>query len=326
MSLFSQLIDEVADQKNHSLSDVLLKAKVLASKLRGRKFRQWIDAEINGYSKDDALPEYRILGASLIGTFAGYFSSRLTTPMSVSHLEASMYESFSKHKERHGVSYVEDLIKNEGDIGMHMDGYAINYLREHGVQVSDMLLNNVFKKISPHSCQQLLNGVRSRLLDFLLELREQFPNLETDDSATANLNPSDVDAAVENKVYHQCNVYEGVEMRDNYQAGQAGAMGPGAQAQHINFVQILRNAIGENSLGDLAKELEQLRGSMLAESKTADQDSAVAAIAQAEDSAKRGDAKGVLHYLKSGGKWAFDVATKLGTAVASKAIEKSMGI
>jgi hypothetical protein len=40
MSKFSELIDEVADQKSHSLSDVLLKAKVLAHRLKSRKFRQ----------------------------------------------------------------------------------------------------------------------------------------------------------------------------------------------------------------------------------------------------------------------------------------------
>lgn len=47
-SKFSQLIEDVADQKNHSLSDVLLKAKVLAHRLKSRNFRQWVNLEING--------------------------------------------------------------------------------------------------------------------------------------------------------------------------------------------------------------------------------------------------------------------------------------
>ena len=63
MTRFSQLIDEVADQKNHSLSDVLLKAKVLAYRLPSRKFRQWVKSEIDGYDEKTSLPTYRVVGA-----------------------------------------------------------------------------------------------------------------------------------------------------------------------------------------------------------------------------------------------------------------------
>lgn len=101
-------------------------------------------------------------------------------------------------------------------------------------------------------------------------------------------------------------------------------MGPGAKAE--NFVQILRDAIGNNSLADLANDLERLRTAMLTESKTVDQDQAVAAIAEAEAAAKKGDAKGVFAFLKSAGSWALDVATKIGTAVAASAIAKSMSL
>ena len=43
-----------------------------------------------------------------------------------------------------------------------------------------------------------------------------------------------------------------------------------------------------------------------------------------EASAKKGNAEGVLAYLKKAGCWAFYVATKLGVSVAAKAIEESM--
>jgi hypothetical protein len=66
-------------------------------------------------------------------------------------------------------------------------------------------------------------------------------------------------------------------------------MGPGSKAENINFVQLLRDAIGDKSLADLANELEQLRMAMLPESKNADQDEAVAAVAEA--AAKKGDGK-----------------------------------
>jgi|GEM_PF-6057513 len=325
MSRFSELIDQAADQKANTLSDVLMKAKVLASQLRSRKFRQWLDAELNGYEHPETIPDYRILSAQLLGEFGGYFHSFLRTPLSVTHLDQEIFESLTTHKECNGISFVEDLLCGSGSIGRYLDGAAVNYLRHHGPWVENMILNRVYKTTSHHEYRQLLQSVRSGLLDFLLELRGKHPELDKDDAAVARISETEIDSVLSRKLYQNCTVFEGAtEMRDSYQAGQAGAMGPGAKAENINFIQILRDSIGEKSLADLAKELEQLRLSMLAESKNAKQDEAVAAVAEAEDAAKKGDAKGVLFCLKRAGKWAFDIATKIGTAVASKAIEKTM--
>jgi hypothetical protein len=327
MSQFSALIDEVADQKEHTLSDALLKAKVLASRLRSRKLRKWIDSEINGYEKGQELPDYRVVHTKIEGYFSGSFGSfQSGVPMSTFHLDTDLRPVFETQNVANGVSYVEDLVKEAGDIGMWLDGSAVNYLRKHGTRISDMILNRVFRRVSRHSLMGLLASVRSRLLDFLLELRQQYPELDKTDEAAANVDETGVDAAFERRVYQNCTVIEGSEMRDNFQAGQAGAMGPNAQADSMNFIQMLREGIGESSLANLACELETLRTSMLSESKSVAQDAAVAAIAQAEAAAKRGDAKSVLVLLKSAGKWAMDVATTIGTAVAAKAIEKSLGM
>jgi hypothetical protein len=328
MSRFSRLIDEVADQKQHSLSDVLMKAKVLASRLRSRKFRQWIESEINGYPTEQKLPDYRIVGTRIEGWFGGYFgASQGGVPMSTSHLEADFRRVFNEAEIRNGVSYIEDLVKGEeNDIGLWLDGSAVNYLRENGNRIRDMILNRVFKRVSRHSLVELLGSARSGLLDFLLELRERYPDLEKSDKATMEVSESEVDAVIERRVYQNCTVIEGTEMRDNYQAGQAGSMGPNAQAENMNFIQILREGIGDSSLAKLASDLEKLRTAMLSESKSATQDAAVTAIAEAEAAARRGDAKGVLASLKAAGTWAMDVATKIGSAVAGRAIEKSLGL
>lgn len=94
----------------------------------------------------------------------------------------------------------------------------------------------------------------------------------------------------------------------------------------MSFVQILREGIGDNSLADLASDLDKLRNVLLCESKSTDQDAAVAALAEAEAAARKGDAKIVLGSLKAAGKLALDTATKIGTAVAAKAIATSMGL
>jgi len=246
----------------------------------------------------------------------------------MSHLDEHHRRVFGTSEVRNGVSSVEDLVKGDDDgmIGIWMDGSAVNYLREHGTRISDMILNRVCKRVSKHSIVGLLTNVRSRLLEFLLELRGRYPELEKSDEIVPEVSESEIDAAVEQRFYQNCTLIEGSEMRDNFQAGQAGAMGPNAKAENMNFIQILREGIGDSSLADLATDLEKLRTAMLSVSKSAPQDAAVSAVAEAEAAAKKGDAKSVLASLKSAGKWAMDVATKIGTAVAGKALEKALGL
>jgi hypothetical protein len=327
MSRFSQLIEEVADQKNHALSDVLLKAKVLAHRFRSRTFRQWVNSEIDGYDVNAPLPDYRVLRANLRGEFVGPFQSRVrNVPLSTSILESDAREILEKEPMRSSVAYIEDLTNQDGECGRSLDINVVDYLRQHGEQIDDMILNHVQKLISKHALAALLTSVRSRLLEFLLELRDKYPELDKNEEAVERISQTEIDSVMEKRVYKDCTIFERSAMRDVYQAGQAGAMGPGARAENINFIQILRDAIGDHSLADLAADLERLRAVMLSESKSAEQDAAVAAVAKAEAAAKKGEAEGVCGYLKGAGKWALDVATKVGTAVAQKAIEKSMGL
>ena len=256
-SKFSQLIDELADQKNHSLSDVLLKAKVLAHQLRGRKFRQWINSEIDGYDRTGTIPTYRKLMIALRGDFNGPFQSILRdVPLSTSMFDEDMREVLNYHTVPNSVAAIEDMTSKEGDPVAKLDIKYVNFFRQYGEQIDGMILNHLKKGIPKSGLVGILASVRSKLLDFLLELRDKHPDLDKDDKAAAQISESEIDSVMATNVYNDCIVIEGGEMRDVYQAGQAGAMGPGAKAD--NFNQILREAIGTNSLADLIAELERL--------------------------------------------------------------------
>jgi hypothetical protein len=91
---------------------------------------------------------------------------------------------------------------------------------------------------------------------------------------------------------------------------------------HGNVHDIIFNeGFGTEDMLKLADELSLLRSEMKNESKSPKDDIAIASIASAEISAREGDKSGVLKHLKSAGKWAFDVATKIGISVAAKTIE-----
>jgi hypothetical protein len=115
-------------------------------------------------------------------------------------------------------------------------------------------------------------------------------------------------------------------MGDKYQAGQAGAMGPHSTASHMNFSQLWTSTANTLDINVLAKELSILRDAMKRESSVPEHDEAVGEIAKAERAAKDGNGPKALEKLSAAGKWAFDVATKIGTTVAAAAIKFSLGL
>jgi hypothetical protein len=118
---------------------------------------------------------------------------------------------------------------------------------------------------------------------------------------------------------------EKVHMGDRYSAGQAGAMGPGAQASNMTFQQIWNHVQGEIDLPQLARELSKLQTALRAEAKEPEHEIAIGAVAAAEAAAKQGNGSKTLEYLDAG-HWAFDTATKIGTDVAAAALKSSMGM
>jgi len=79
-------------------------------------------------------------------------------------------------------------------------------------------------------------------------------------------------------------------------------------------------------LSELAGELATLRRAMKGEGTEPEHDAAVGEVAKAEQAAKAKDSSKVAESLKGAGKWALDVATKIGTTLASEALKESMGM
>lgn len=118
----------------------------------------------------------------------------------------------------------------------------------------------------------------------------------------------------------------GITMGDTYKvSGQIAAVGPNSHVHDINFNQIWNQLKESVDLSQLADELGRLRIEMKKEAIEPEQDIAVSEIAQAEQAAKMGDGSKTIQHIKSAGKWALDVATKIGSNVAVEVIKKSLG-
>ena len=114
-------------------------------------------------------------------------------------------------------------------------------------------------------------------------------------------------------------------MSDSYFVNRAGAVGPGAHAEHTTFTEI--NA-GDNpqDLTELSLELSALCAALSPRATAPDHYIAVGEVAGAEKAAKGGDRAGALEHLKSAGAWVWENATKIGIGVATTAALHELGL
>ena len=158
---------------------------------------------------------------------------------------------------------------------------------------------------------------------------EEFVNPGQRDALVNALKVIDIRHQIFRKVEERINqeitvLMEGdqINIRDSQGVITAGRS---ATAYGIVFNQWQR-AAPEMNLESLTKELETLRSQLKAEAKDAEHDAAVGAVAQAETAAKAGDGPQAFQYLAKAGKWALDVATKIGTPLAIAALQKALGM
>lgn len=109
--------------------------------------------------------------------------------------------------------------------------------------------------------------------------------------------------------------------RDNYEIGQAIAVGPEASASGNSLNQFSQEHMENIDLWALATELEQLRTALLREATTIERHEIISVLESAQAAAKNGDGQMALSYLEKVDKWALVKATKIGVGVASAAIK-----
>lgn len=114
-------------------------------------------------------------------------------------------------------------------------------------------------------------------------------------------------------------------MRDNYEinGGQIGSIGPNAHVHDFSFNQIWNET---TDLNKLAEELKILLPKLKDEAKTTENYISIGNIAEAERSAINGDETKTYEHLQKAGKWALDIACKTSVPVATKLLEKLVGL
>jgi hypothetical protein len=251
MKLVDEII-EMASESKQSLADTLRKCLILAFDLKNEKLKAWVEKELNGYGRNDEVPEYRHATLHSKGNFQGPFGAWLPQrplPLAIIAKEhrqllvskltqpIAAYEGASEHEGQPVINWPPDLI-----------------VRYQGKFIEDHALTQAWQEVPPTVMVGLCEEVRNRLLRFALEIREELGHVN---DKPAEVPATKVEAAVVNHIYGGVNVI----------AGSAS-----------NFTQIGNVMVGAGDFQSLANalsgldvpkaEIDELKGAIEVDSNT----------------------------------------------------------
>jgi hypothetical protein len=175
LSLLHQIQESVV-QEGCDLGSVLLRLRLLASRLGSDILEEWVKHESEGYPNEVDVPSYRIVGVSYKGTFSGPFGSGIqNAPIPPYLIQKYANECWVNHKIRESISAVDDLVKSSADGGsLGIDASNLILLLQ-GKIYEGYACNDISATISRTSLAEIRQAVRSRILELTLELEKAIP-------------------------------------------------------------------------------------------------------------------------------------------------------
>ena len=195
MKLIETILLEITDS-SIPLSDILRKFKILANILKNEQLEKWIEHELNGYDDISKLPDYRIIHINAKGIF------RNSAYQLTSHIAPiSLDEKYKFWAEtayiREPIISIENLANNDDPtVKAQWPPDLIAFLQDKEL-VQGYYLMDAWQEISIGQLLSILNIVRTKVLDFILELKSSIPELENFDfTSTSNDNQQKIASQV----------------------------------------------------------------------------------------------------------------------------------
>ncbi len=207
MSLLQEIQAATSDP-HFRLTDVLRKAKILAARLGHQAFKNWTDKELNGYKASDDLPSYRTLAhISSRGDFVGPFGSGMrNAPIPLLSLPQELAESLSKANIFQSVSALENIVTqaNQSNQSVLKFFWSADCVVLLSCEIYEhMSCGQAWRDIPTSSLVAILDTVRNRLLDFVLEIEAEAP-----EAGEAEIGIQPVPDAVVNQIFNQCVLHQ----------------------------------------------------------------------------------------------------------------------
>jgi hypothetical protein len=197
------LLREIQNEAIKSDSDILAllrKCRVLSSRIRNDDLKEWVGHELDGYTDKEKLPNYRKTFAISKGHFSGPFGSGMKNAEIPSTCIPKEYRDMVKNVYlMEGIGAYCDLLAGENSNGVFMVAWPAEIYPIVGTKIYErMNLMQAWQELGRGSIVNVIETVKTRILNFVLELESEFPDVE---------GSSRGDGVEKEKVQHIFNTY-----------------------------------------------------------------------------------------------------------------------
>jgi hypothetical protein len=185
------------------LATLLRKLLIVGDSLNNESLKEWVLRELNGYENKDQLPPYRLMNIAAKGNFRSMIGQMNEHPIPSASLD-------QKHRWRAERAYLLSAVASyealvSGDSGeraivewpANMTAYYSNKIS------SDWILDRAWQEIPTNAIRGMLDNVRTRILQFALELKREVGDSELSADAAP---PEKVNSAVQTIIYGGTNI------------------------------------------------------------------------------------------------------------------------
>jgi hypothetical protein len=174
-TLLRQIQDSAADHAV-PVTDLLRKALILARRLDYQPLGDWAERELEGYPPDAELPEYRAYReCQVVGDFAGPMNSgRRNQPLPSGAVSEAHRRQLFGFELREGVPTYESLLESGNDLAIPWSGNFVVHYQQDFIEL--MALTAARRIVGRAELSQLIEAVRTRLLNFSLEIEAENPD------------------------------------------------------------------------------------------------------------------------------------------------------
>lgn len=201
MSLLLDIQNDVIDS-NIDISVILRKCKVLAVRLGNEPFENWVDRELDGYKNKKQLPDYRIVQVYSQGNFSGSFGSGLNNAdIPFLSIPKKYRENLRKCYFVEPIGYYINSLKNSKG-GNFKEQWPPDLVAYTGGDIyQGMNCMSAWKLIPNASIFSLVEAVRNRILNFVLEIGKEAPDAGEDSPKTQKISPERVSQVFNTTIY-----------------------------------------------------------------------------------------------------------------------------
>lgn len=181
--MIKKLIENLANE-SITLTSGLNQTKIIAKKIKNDNLTNWLQYELKGYPEGnkEVLPEYRNFTIQLIGdVIDNYGTKSEQVILNTLKLGDQLGVDMNNHSEQHDIESIEHAVLTaEGE-------FVENPFDLRFVEMLDGAMNKsnpnhrliyAAKKIALGNLRKILTQTRQRLLDTLLDLEVEFPELD----------------------------------------------------------------------------------------------------------------------------------------------------